>query len=347
MRSYLEVPLRIEGGAVIGSYCVVHTEPRDFSHLDIETLAEIGACIVDHLDLLRIKQEHARAQHLISGLGAIVAGSLDLPIPIDSPSPSIQNSPERPRLGTSTPDKVISAIPDSITPSEVANGDVETKSEKKLIPADAEDLQHDLEDFRLDDCAKATIPLPSKTSPLSPSGASQSGPESAPLPSNEPEPRRGRLHGNNDESMFADITQSIYSNTDVDGVLILDAQVADMFAESQYSHPSQRQYSSFGALDAAHRGNRAGETSFCKEVGISIRPSKEPTAMKLQQRLASSVLHELLSQYPAGVIFRREKDAPRLDQRMYDQEREGEQKHIATGTLDARESLFEYLYVGC
>jgi signal transduction histidine kinase len=159
----------------------------------------------------------------------------------------------------------------------------------------------------------------------------------------EPEPGRDRLHGNNDESMFADITQLIYDNTDVEGVLILDAQVADMFAESQYSHPSQRRHSSFGALDAAHQGNRAGETSFCKEVGVSLRPSKEPTAMKLQQRLASAVLHELLSQYPAGVIFRREKDAPLLDQRIYGKEQEGGQKHVATGTLDARESLFEYL----
>jgi hypothetical protein len=51
MRSYLEVPLRTKGGAVIGSYCVVDTSPRDFSQRDILTLAEISTCIVDHLNL--------------------------------------------------------------------------------------------------------------------------------------------------------------------------------------------------------------------------------------------------------------------------------------------------------
>ena len=94
MRSYLEVPLRVQGGAVIGSYCVVHTEPREFSKLDIETLDEIGGCIVDHLELLRIKQDHDRAQHLIAGLGSIVAGSLESPLSLDLPLQSLQDSCE-------------------------------------------------------------------------------------------------------------------------------------------------------------------------------------------------------------------------------------------------------------
>lgn len=128
MRSYLEVPLRVQGGAVIGSDCVVHTEPREFSKLDIKTLDEIGGCIVDHLELLRIKQDHERAQHLIAGLGNIVAGSLGSPSSDHPPLQSMQNSRGRPRLNAFPSGTVGSPdVSNSITSSNSAIDDEEKK----------------------------------------------------------------------------------------------------------------------------------------------------------------------------------------------------------------------------
>lgn len=74
MRSYAEVPLTSEAGFVIGSYCVVDSKPREFGDADIATLSGISSCIMNHLDLLKAKQELRRVEGLVRGIGSYVAG---------------------------------------------------------------------------------------------------------------------------------------------------------------------------------------------------------------------------------------------------------------------------------
>ena len=342
MRSYLEVPLRVQGGAVIGSYCVVHTEPREFSKLDIETLDEIGGCIVDHLELLRIKQDHDRAQHLIAGLGSIVAGSLESPLSLDLPLQSLQDSCEKPHLSAEAHDTATPAASDSLTSRGTRIGDSEERKED-LVPSDTNNLEHNLDSLKLDDAAVAKPSQQAATSAPSSSAVSRSSSATGSSSGRERKSRSDRRDGEDDEPMFANITRSIYHNTDVDGVLILDAQVANSFAESLYSHTPSRRQSSHGALDTAQRGDESGDIIFCKEVGGYLSPGKESAATTPPKQLASSVLHWLLNRYPAGTILRREKDACLLDQRCYEQERGGEAASTVTCVLDAKESLFDYL----
>ena len=333
MRSYLEVPLRIQGGAVIGSYCVVHTEPREFSKLDIETLAEIGGCIVDHLDLLRIKQDHQRAQHLISSLGSIVAGSLDPHCPVQS----VQDSHGKPRLSAYTTSTAVPTTSGSITSGETAVEDAEKNSEG-LISVPANCIHDKLEILQLEDVSSVESPQLPATSTLSSFTALNSDSDIECASESGHEPKSGRRDGEDDESMFANITRSIYESTDVNGVLILDTRVADSFAESLYSHPPSRRHSSSGSLNA-----NSGEISFCEEVGVCLPPGRETATTRQPKQLASSVLHWLLNKYPAGAILRREKDACLLDQQLQGRERGDGTINVITGALDAKESLFDYL----
>jgi signal transduction histidine kinase len=342
MRSYLEVPLRIQGGAVIGSYCVVHTEPRDFSELDIETLAEIGGCIVDHLELLRIKQEHDRAQHLISRLGTIVAGSLNSLSSINSPLQSMQNSLARPPLNAHPSGTIGSATTDSTTSGNSAVDDDE-KNREELLSPDTNNIHDNLERLQLDDAAVADPPQRPAASTLSSSAGAHLSSDARPPSAHVRKPRGDHRDGDDDESMFADITRSIYQTTDVNGVLILDAQVADSLNESLYSRSLSKRHSSLGALDRTRHRDHWPEISFCKEVGTHLGPGKDSAATRPPKQLASSVLHWLLNRYPSGTILRREKDACLLDQQFHGRERDDRTIVPVAAALDAKESLFDYL----
>lgn len=74
-RFYFEVPLFSPGGVVVGSYCVVHNETRpDPDSKDFEVMKEISSAIVQHLELLRVQEEHAQAFRLLKGLELFVQG---------------------------------------------------------------------------------------------------------------------------------------------------------------------------------------------------------------------------------------------------------------------------------
>ncbi|GAB7326475.1 hypothetical protein MBLNU13_g10474t1 [Cladosporium sp. NU13] len=342
MRSYLEVPLRVKGGAVIGSYCVVHTEPREFSKLDIETLDEIGGCIVDHLELLRIKQDHDRAQHLISGLGTIVAGSLNSLSTVTSPLQPMQNSRRTPQFSPYTPDTNAPAVLELNTLDQTVDGAYEGTKEEHMSP-DADSLRQNLEELKLDDDTIAKPAQQLAASNLSSSAALPSSSDIESPAGNEHESRRDSHDGDDDESMFADITKSIYQSMEVNGVLILDSQVADSAAESLYSRSPSRRHSSFEAHSTTHNRNDSADILFCEEVGIFLGPGKESAVISPSKQLPSSVLHWLLKQYPAGAILRREKDACLLDQELRRREQGEETINAVAAAFDAKESLFEYL----
>lgn len=75
MRFYYEVPLLSPSGLVVGSYCVVHNEKKpDPTSRDLKLMQEIAASIVQHLEHLRIHEEHMRAARLLKGLDLFVQG---------------------------------------------------------------------------------------------------------------------------------------------------------------------------------------------------------------------------------------------------------------------------------
>ena len=79
MRFYAEVPLKSPSGYVLGSYCVVDNKPR--AGLDDDgflVLIEIASTIMKHLDLVKLKEEHARAEGLLHGLNCFIQGETGL-----------------------------------------------------------------------------------------------------------------------------------------------------------------------------------------------------------------------------------------------------------------------------
>ncbi|OJD38639.1 sensor histidine kinase response [Diplodia corticola] len=78
-RAYLEVPLKTSAGLVIGSYCVVDSALRDdFGDSAMPVMTEVAQNIMDHLDLLKTKQQCERAERLVRGLSVFVAGCSSL-----------------------------------------------------------------------------------------------------------------------------------------------------------------------------------------------------------------------------------------------------------------------------
>ena len=197
-----------------------------------------------------------------------MAGSLEFPLFVDPPTQPMQHGHGRYPSSAHTPGAVQPESLDSTTPSENAIGDNVADNGDSTF-SNTDNLQRNLEGMKLDDNA-ITRPLQRPTtSALSPSTVPNSISDAKSLSGHEREQRRDRRDGDDDESMFAEITRSIYDNTDVNGVLILDSQVANSFEDSLYAHQPSRRQSSLGALDAAHPGSESGDISYCKEWVVS------------------------------------------------------------------------------
>lgn len=73
-RSYAAVPLISEAGYIIGSYCVLDNQSRDFDTADVKVLRSISSCVTNHLELLKTKQDFNRVEKLVRGIASYVAG---------------------------------------------------------------------------------------------------------------------------------------------------------------------------------------------------------------------------------------------------------------------------------
>ena len=75
VRFYAEVPLCASSGNVLGSYCVLDDKPRvQFTKGQISDMQEIARALVNHLELVRNKQDQSRSERLMQGLRSFVQG---------------------------------------------------------------------------------------------------------------------------------------------------------------------------------------------------------------------------------------------------------------------------------
>lgn len=83
-RYCVAVPLRTASGAVLGSICVVDSEPRlpDTKHVTI--LQDVARLVVQHMGDLRLKEDHERAERLLSGLIHFVQGQDSMSAGLDA-----------------------------------------------------------------------------------------------------------------------------------------------------------------------------------------------------------------------------------------------------------------------
>lgn len=78
LRGYLEVPLLTTSGYVFGSICVTDEVPHLSPEDDFQQLREIADLVVEHLDTVRLKADHSRAQRLLEGLAHFIEGKQSL-----------------------------------------------------------------------------------------------------------------------------------------------------------------------------------------------------------------------------------------------------------------------------
>ncbi|MCJ1306901.1 hypothetical protein MMC25_000545 [Agyrium rufum] len=105
MRFYMEVPLRTASGLVLGSICVVHNETRpDLTAEENQILEDLSVVVSQHLELLRIRDEHIRVSKLLDGLNSFVANKnrppMDNTRSKDDPSLPLRDLPKTPPTAT-------------------------------------------------------------------------------------------------------------------------------------------------------------------------------------------------------------------------------------------------------
>lgn len=313
MRSYAEVPLRTEEGSVIGSYCVVDTEPRSFSPQEIESLSEIASSIMGHLDLLRIKQDHKRAQQLIHGLGSFVRSSLD-PASLKS---SNLSSAQRGSIDTRsdndgrfeglvTPDEGVATSFLAVQPADVpaASSDdsttgvgrllrdleLGTGAEFETLPGVDTDLHLRQSETHDERTADGDLPTPVADEQPDSSGKDRPSP--------------------NEGDVFNKVANLACKTNDVDGVLILDSEVDSVL------NPVRGLYSP-GALYDTMGNDHLSAQAICKVLGSASATrsaSPERTHPESRRHIPASIIKHVLEKHPAGAILTREEDAPLLDQ---------------------------------
>ncbi|KAK5081215.1 hypothetical protein LTR05_008009 [Lithohypha guttulata] len=74
LRFYMEVPLKSEGGYVIGSICVMDPSVRSANARDVKVLQDMSKLIMRHIELTRMREDHRRAERLLAGLGHFIKG---------------------------------------------------------------------------------------------------------------------------------------------------------------------------------------------------------------------------------------------------------------------------------
>lgn len=74
LKYYLECPLLSEAGYVIGSICVMDPTVRKADLRDVKIIQDMSKLVMRHLELVRMKADHARAEGLLKGLGHFIKG---------------------------------------------------------------------------------------------------------------------------------------------------------------------------------------------------------------------------------------------------------------------------------
>lgn len=340
MRSYAEVPLKTQTGSVIGSYCVVDTKPRSYSPLDIESLTEIADSIMGHLDLLRIKQDHERAQKLVHGLSSFVRASLD---------PNARGEPILPILqsqDTSPHAEIDGRFSEAASPDlGAANNFAPTQSTESRAPSEAEALSINLEKplsrLDLDEEAVMESKPERQTNPISqdlqtPSDGKVADSHSlmVSVKQQKPEPAES-----GDDAVFSKVAHLACRGNDVDGVLILDSEVDESFESTKDT------FSPFSPREQVDTGYLRPEL-MCKQLGLALNTKGDSDSDRRRPKTRSipaAMVRKLLEQHPAGTILTREDDAPALDQRIKSSAHGSDLTPTTPQAYGAIDTLFECL----
>ncbi|KAJ9607566.1 hypothetical protein H2200_007644 [Cladophialophora chaetospira] len=328
LRFYYEVPLLSPGGAVLGTYCVIHNERRsDPVSAELSIMQEISSAIVQHLEQLRVHQEHERASRLLKGLDLFVEGQdsvrqwyledyaskphhgLNAETPEEYANRAFgfrHQQDLRTPAQSGTIEALSSGSPSNTTSSFVATEDLLQPRRSPTTPATTMSLYSLDHDERHQVAFPFPVTHPSSTVPPHDSWVTTDVVSEA---------RQNTLVSDEIKATFSRASNLLRESLDVDGVIYFDGQPRSFGSLVTNSTPTADRWSSLEDTDDATSGDQASKSSawescsddqFAGHLGFSTR-AKSSVANNTLSRLTLSVperdLQYLIQQYPAGHVF--------------------------------------------
>jgi signal transduction histidine kinase/CheY-like chemotaxis protein len=320
MVSYLEVPLISPLGYVLGSYCVVDNKLRDFNNDEtVGIMASIASTIMDHLELVKTKQNKQRAATLVEGLCDFIRHESSLSNQAQIiPRLESRISTGMPGLGakTSLPDRQSSEAPDKQT-GDINNSEAflpETNPPAPPSLAESSSITTTGEDSRsASSCAEQDMSCTPPTTSIStadqnPFEQLETRPDLKPHDLSPPDglgqtgataeaKENSSSVSSNVQWTFSRAAATIRYAMNLDGLIFFDA--IPLPSEDGVSLPINNP-SSQDALG-----------SHCEIIAHSIvEKSSTATSFDSRLKLPGDVLQNLLRQFPRGHIFSADEFGP-------------------------------------
>ncbi|KAK0702140.1 hypothetical protein B0H67DRAFT_457048, partial [Lasiosphaeris hirsuta] len=329
--SYLEVPLISPLGYLLGSYCVIDNKLHDYDNDEtVDTMNDIAAAIMTHLDNMRMRQNRQRSDKLIDGLSGFIRSDPSAPPESlataqypNTTGAAVATRPSAlsekrlkqdhdhghdhhhdhdhdhdhsPKATEVQPAGRTLTSPSSIesslsTPSLFEQGEsIETPVTSLADEVSQDPLDQQVVAENLDTALAEHVEARSPSPPLS---ASSSVPESH---------ANGFISSANIKSAFFRAAATIRQAMDMDGLMFLDAVPSTYF---DHSEPL--------ALDATGRNAHYDEAAgpFCAAIVQSAADHIEkPATQSPQTRLPEAALQRFIRRYPRGHVFSADEFGP-------------------------------------
>lgn len=318
LRHYVEVPLLSESGYLIGSICVVDPKPRRAGPRDVCSLQEIAGLVVEHLEDMRMREDHRRVERLSEGLAHFVQGKdsisdwtkatkgqVDIPQPVPEPTHlssalllGQKSHTEREPAFTTTPNgDATASITDQESSATFASSvDLSLTGQTSILPTTAGISQNTADG------------LPSDMADFEPQTAAESLPANPSIDEARPTvpiPRRVR-------HAFSRASNLIRECMDLDATCFLEVP-----QNERYKHPTQsksstriqeeRGSSSSSLSEAEKHAHPNGSAAVpCVRLGFSTRTKSSlagSTAAASHFTISARLLSRLTAAYPEGHIF--------------------------------------------
>ena len=345
IRFYAAVPIRSPAGCLIGVFSVTDSKPREtLSAMEMDFLRSTSLTIMDHLVMVRCRQEEARGKRMLRGLGSFVEGGATM-TGLDSDEWSTRPRGDAGQEGmlnvaqqakmraevehvsaeNTTTSRDMQATQSYFSPEILANTTVTPNSAERRAPGGAHLPQH--------------LSL-SASRPSPQAGSSASPVKSVPL-TETPSPASST---ENIRSLFSRAANTIRESIEVEGVLFFDASVTTFggmidsgrhdSSDTGQSYSSRSSSSGEESLHSAKSERNATlyNDKTCEIFGFSTTETSSidndrPDAKHLT--VPERFLRLLLRRYPNGKIFNFDENGIPLS----DTESDSEHNSSTTGTI--------------
>lgn len=292
-RFYAGVPIRTSRGINIGAYCILDDRPREgLKESEVRFLRDMGATVMQHLEMVRAKSQAERASRMVAGLGSFVDGAtvpsrdLDEGTPQNSCRSSVPSGLSSTRH--SPPGRVILDAKDSeVSPrnSTVASSEHQPFGKPPEAPTPTEEAQtpqsvtYDSSSRRAEDLRAELISSNVRKTFERAVGVLRDAVQL-------------------DGAMFIDATPSSY------GSLVEDERSEKSQTNSDTAHSSTDEARAKKARhSAAGSPNESKPSPVCGVLAASYRPHPRYGQADVGMHIDEKFLKKLLRRYPRGKVW--------------------------------------------